>query len=62
MNNKFVRLNELARHTHLPAAWLRREAKAGRIPCIRAGRMLRFDVAEVVKSLAERQAAEVSRG
>ena len=54
MEAKFIRLNQLARATCLPAAWLRREADAGRLPCIRAGRLRMFDLTAVLAALAER--------
>lgn len=52
---KLLTLNQLSERTGLPAAWLRREADAGRLPCIRAGRLRMFDLAAVLKALAERQ-------
>lgn len=55
-------MNKLAERTGLPAAWLKREADAGRLPCIRAGRQRMFDLAAVLKALAERQESGVSRG
>jgi hypothetical protein len=43
------------------AAWLRAEAEAGRIPHLRAGRRMLFDVDAVVRTLRERaQAAAIS--
>lgn len=39
-------------------AWLRREAKAGRIPCLRVGRRLLFNTDAVERLLAERAAKE----
>ncbi len=38
-------------------AWLRREAEAGRIPSIQAGRRRFFDTAAVLKALANRHDA-----
>lgn len=55
MDTKYLRVEELARATRLPAAWLRREADAGRLPCIRAGRLRMFDLTTVLNALAERQ-------
>lgn len=55
MDTKYIRLQDVARATRLPAAWLRREADAGRLPCIRAGRRRMFDLAAVLKALAQRQ-------
>jgi len=61
METTFVPLNVLARKTLLPAAWIRREADAGRLPCIRAGRRRMFDVAAVLKALTERREGPVPR-
>lgn len=61
-DEKLLSLAELAGRTGLPAAWLRREADAGRIPCIRAGRRRMFNVSAVLKVLAERPNPEVPRG
>jgi len=36
-------------------AWLKREADAGRLPCIRAGRWRMFDLDAVLKALCERR-------
>lgn len=47
----------LARRLRLPAAWLRAEAVAGRIPSLRAGRRLLFNVEAVERTLLERAAA-----
>ncbi len=55
MDSKLLTVHELAERTGLPAAWLRREADAGRLPCIRAGRLRVFDLEAVLKALAERQ-------
>lgn len=55
MDTKLLTLNQLSERTGLPAAWLRREADAGRLPCIRAGRLRLFDLAAVLKSLSDRQ-------
>jgi hypothetical protein len=54
METKYLRVDELARATRLPAAWLKREADAGRLPCIRAGRLRMFDLVTVLKALADR--------
>jgi hypothetical protein len=61
MNAKLLTLHKLAERTGLPAAWLRREADAGRLPCIRAGRLRMFDLAAVLKALADRQESGVAR-
>ena len=61
MDTKFITLRELSRATQLPAAWLRREADAGRLPCIKAGRVRMFDPEAVKAALARLQEREVSR-
>lgn len=62
MDAKLLTLNQLSERTALPAAWLRREADAHRLPCIRAGRQRMFDLTAVLKVLKERQECEVPRG
>lgn len=62
MDAKLITLNQLSERTGLPVAWLRREADARRLPCIRAGRLRMFDLAAVLKALAERQEGGVARG
>lgn len=51
-----VTLDELARRLKLSKAWLHREANAGRIPSLRAGKRRLFNPAAVGASLAERAA------
>ena len=42
----------------VPIAWLRREAEAERVPCLRAGRRRLYDVQAVHEVLRDRPAAE----
>jgi hypothetical protein len=51
-----ITLIGLARQTCLPREWLLQEALAGRLPCLRIGRMLLFDLAAVQAALCERAA------
>jgi hypothetical protein len=51
-----VSLNRLAAELHLPRNWLKQEAQAGRLPCLRVGRRLLFNVAAVEQVLADRAA------
>jgi hypothetical protein len=62
MDAKLLTLHELAERTGLPAAWLKREADMDRLPCIRAGRLRMFDLAAVLKVLADRQNGGANRG
>lgn len=55
--SQLVNLRELARRLRrfgITHAWLKQEAEAGRIPCMRAGRRLLFNVEAVEESLIER--------
>lgn len=49
-------LRTLARKLQLPPAWLKAEALAGRLPCLKVGRQLRFNPAAVEAVLAQRAA------
>lgn len=56
----YLRLNQLAHATRLPAAWLKREADAGNLPCVRAGRRLMFNLDAVLRALGERREGKVN--
>lgn len=58
----FVSLRVAAGRIGVPTAWLRGEAKAGRIPHLRAGKRLLFNVREVEAALMERAARESKGG
>ena len=51
---KFVSSRQAAMRLGLPIVWLKREARAGRIPCLRLGNRMRFHVEAVERSLLER--------
>jgi len=53
---KLVNILGLARRLRLPAAWLRAEADARRIPSLRAGRRFLFNVEAVERVLLDRAA------
>jgi hypothetical protein len=52
-------LHRLAARLSLPAAWLKEEALAGRIPCLRVGRKLLFNVEAVEQTLTARAGREL---
>jgi hypothetical protein len=54
MNSSLLALGPTARLLSVPAAWLRAEADAGRLPCLRAGPKYLFDVDTVERLLLER--------
>jgi hypothetical protein len=56
IQESLVNLVGLARRLHLPAAWLKSEVQAGRIPVLRAGRRLLFNAVAVERALLERAA------
>jgi len=51
-----VNLNRLAVELRLPRNWLKQEAQAGRLPCLRVGRRLLFNRVAVEHVLADRAA------
>jgi excisionase family DNA binding protein len=51
-----VTLHQLAARLRLSREWLREEALAGRLPCLRVGRKLLFNLPAVERILAERAA------
>jgi hypothetical protein len=53
---QLVHLSGLAKRLRLPTAWLRAEAEAERIPSLRAGRRLLFNVEAVERVLLDRAA------
>jgi hypothetical protein len=57
-------LSAMARRLFVPARWLRTEAEAGRIPCLRAGSRFLFDPETVEQVVLERarKTAEVPHG
>ena len=55
MVTAYMSLAELSDRTGLSMRWLRREADARRIPCIRAGRRRMFNLDAVLKALAARE-------
>ena len=54
----FVSIHEASRDLGLPLAWLKREAEESRIPSLKVGRQLRFNVAQVERALKIRAAAD----
>jgi hypothetical protein len=52
--NKPLYLGAMARRLRVPATWLRAEAEAGRIPHLRAGRVLLFDPEAVERIVLNR--------
>jgi hypothetical protein len=55
---KVLTLRRLATASRLPQRWLKQEAAAGRLPCLRVGRKLLFSLEAVKAHLARRAATE----
>ena len=51
-------LGQMARRVRVTAGWLRAEADAGRVPCLRAGTRYLFAPDAVERLLSERAAIE----
>jgi hypothetical protein len=58
INHAPLPLNRMARRLRVTVAWLRDEADAGRVPCLRAGTRYLFAPDAVERVLAERAATE----
>ena len=57
-HEKFLPLHVLAMRLGIPAAWLKSEADAGRIPSLQAGRRRLFDLEAVRETLLARSVSE----
>ena len=53
MAKRLLNVHGLAERLNLPAAWLQAEAREGRLPVLRIGRRLRFNVEAVEQALLE---------
>ena len=47
MNDRLLDAKDVAKLLNVPASWVLEHARAGTIPCIRLGRYVRFDGADV---------------
>jgi hypothetical protein len=59
---KLVRVGPMARRLGVPVRWLQAEAEAGRIPHVRAEKVLLFDPETVERVLLERARGEDVNG
>jgi len=57
-NHKLLTLVAAARLVRLPTRWLKDEARAGRLPCLRVGTRILFDRASLERALARLAAGE----
>jgi hypothetical protein len=60
--SKLLPIGPTARRFRVPVRWLRSEAEAGRIPHVKAERVLLFDPEAVERVLLERAQAAVAVG
>jgi hypothetical protein len=54
LQTSLLPLGRMARQLHVTAEWLRAEADAGRVPCVKAGSRFLFSPAAVERALVER--------
>ena len=47
-------INQVSRRLKLPVTWLRSEAEAGRLPCLKVGRRFLFSPEAVNRALLQR--------
>lgn len=59
---ELVNVWRLARELGLPTTWLRDQARMGRIPCLKAGRKMRFSPSAVRAALAKQAATQTFQG
>jgi hypothetical protein len=59
-NHALLTLGPMARYLRVTTAWLRDEANAGRVPCLRAGDRYLFAPTAVEMVLAERAAQPIT--
>lgn len=70
LNARFMSINEpqfisvfnAATHLGVPRRWLAREARAGRVPCLYAGRRILVNVESVRRALEGRAARGTEEG
>jgi hypothetical protein len=60
MSTELLSLNSMARRLRVTVGWLRAEADAGRVPCLRAGNRYLFSPDAVERVLALRAAGQSS--
>ena len=53
---RYIRIDQAATRLGVPRAWLKREADAGRLPCLRVGRRRMFAL-DAVRAELERRAS-----
>lgn len=49
---KLLKVQEVADALNVPTSWVYKKAEQGVLPCVRVGRYLRFDLAEVMASFS----------
>ena len=60
--SKLLLIGPTARRFRVPVAWLRQEAEAGRVPHLKAGRVLLFDPEAVEAVLLDRAQRRIDEG
>ena len=50
-HGQLLKVEQLAAALNVPVSWVYKKAEQDALPCIRVGRYLRFDLAQVLSSL-----------
>ena len=53
MSDRLLDAREVAPRLGVPVSWVRESARSGAMPCVRLGRYVRFDLADVEAWLEE---------
>lgn len=59
---KLVDVREMARVIGVPVSWLYERTRLGTIPCIRIGKYVRFDPAEVLAFFRKQKGGSIAGG
>lgn len=57
MTGRLLDAKAIAERLGVPESWVRESARSGSIPCVRLGRYVRFDLADVERWLEEQKNA-----
>ena len=55
MTDRLLDAKEIAEMLGVPESWVRESARSGAMPCVRLGRYVRFDLADVERWVDDRK-------
>jgi excisionase family DNA binding protein len=56
VTDRLLDAGEVAERLHVPARWVKDAARDGKLPCVRLGRYVRFDLGDVLAWVEEQKA------